>query len=148
MIYSITEGQQAEEYKARKAKEAEDAKKADDERVKRRFTAGISKYDDGTHPTKSVNLLKSDKEVHPDDSDRYLRSRKAMNNEIKRRENELVAAHQDPNKSVQKAANNLFRLNTNTYNMMATRDATNRHIRRHPNQYKESCGLFANVSFI
>ena len=28
------------------------------------------------------------------------------------------------------------------------RDAANRHMRRHPKQYKESCGIFSNVAFI
>ena len=118
MIYSVNEGQQAEEYKARKAKESEENDVLSNPQHVRRFTA---KY--GEFP-----------------SDKYDNSpgTKRVEKEINRRMDKVFDDMNDHN---MKSYTNAIKYSTHAA------DAANRHIRRHPEQYKEGT-IFESVKFI
>lgn len=130
MIYSITEGQQAEEYKARKAKEAEDAKKADDARFMRRYMyrdPGDRNYGHGI-----------------DDFDRSLKAHDMSDREYNRRTIAMINSKFGDDKQTARQKEKEWLKSVG----QTPRDAANRHIRRHPDQYKESCGIFSSISFV
>lgn len=135
MIYSITEGQQAEEYKARKAKEAEDAKRIDVNKVSEREYKYLTHQRIGDKDDKSRG--KSPYYPMPSKED-FDRDKKAR---------EITSDFLDKNKGRNPDAFKMSKLDRNTL-YGRVKDATNRHMRRHPDQYKESCGIFSNVTFI
>ncbi len=130
MIY-VNEGQQADEYKARKAKEKEKREKEYNEKIDRRArTAGDrnrGRCDDERYSTKS-------------DNERYEKAGDMLWGEIDRR---------SQNKSNNKHS---FENYTNAMSTFSAPDAINRHIRRHPKQYdkkyNESYGIFESVEMI
>ena len=147
MIYSITEGQQAEEYKARKAKEAEDAKKAENDRWNARYSGSDgehvgrkfrSKYNSDAKGIRKRNIeyLYDPSNLDVDDTEEYKRTVKDDNNRYS---------------AAWRASNNMVRTGKipqfNPYEKVIA-DTVNRHMRRHPDQYKESSGIFYNVTFI
>ena len=113
----VNEGEQTEEYKARKAKEAEDKKKAEAEREKRRY--------------KETGLGPGNRFNGTNDYDRRIKTLDVANNEHESR------ARAGYNKEYKNFTNN-------THGAL---DAINRHIRRHPDQYKEST-IFESVQFL
>ena len=143
MIYSINEGQQAEEYKARKAKEKEDADKMTDRE---------NKY--YHHHTPKIGMQhRGDKDG---DNGRYEKARKMAIDERNKRK--LDAETQD------KKAEDYYKMHGHypeNYDNTADKaydhlrrakvgpaaDAINRHMRRHPKQYKEGT-IFESVEFI
>lgn len=128
MIYSITEGQQAEEYKARKAKEAEDAKKDEADEYKKyganRLIAGMK------NPTRDA-----DGTLHVSKSD-YIRHKRAVDTVDK----ELDRRRQQYKKSG--SIDDLEQFGNLANNMAKARDTLNRKFRH------ESCGIFYTVTFI
>lgn len=117
-ISFINEGEQAEEYKARKAREKEEAEnKAYDRMERRKFHYG-DKYS-----LKGGNSDNIYEDINRDDKRSEIVKR-----EWRRRKD-----------AGQPIPNMVDRHNMN--------DALNRHIRRYPDQYKES-GIFESVSFI
>ena len=141
MIYSINEGQQAEEYKARKTKEIEENRARNTSRseteslqdgIEKSFVIGnkARMVDDNGH-------FKFDKS----DVRRRETSMNRVVDEVKRRNNRAL---RNFNYTNNKNADNL---NTDKYFGVAV-DAVNRHMRRHPEQYKESCGIFTSIDFI
>lgn len=142
MIYSIIEGQQAEEYKARKAKEAEaESKKYDkykgDTILGSRIGAGNKSS--GIHPDGNGGYKLGTK----DDNDRDSKSINIVYKDLDRRKSNVSKS-----KTIEDFEKHASSLNNLSSNLHAAADATNRHIRRHPDQYKESCGIFSSVAFI
>lgn len=134
----ILEGQQAEEYKARKAKEAEEKYKENEERVKRRLRSGIKTQ--GDFEDKYYN-------DDPDaikDQDRFMNAKKVVQRDDNSRFNPATVYDRK------------FRgLDGNAW--ADDRDAVNRHMRRHPDQWdgdkriktrSEACGIFESVEFL
>lgn len=141
MIYSINEGKQAEEYKVRKAKEAEaEFKKYDkykgDTALGSRIAAGNKS--NAIHLDGNSGYRLGTK----DDNDRDSKSTNIVHKDLDRRKSNLMQS--TTIEDFEKHAGNLNNLSSNLH---AAADATNRHIRRHPNQYKES-GIFSGVVFI
>ena len=116
MIYSINEGQQAEEYKARKARKAKENEDYVDARIAHRYPV--------------INAKTGDRHLEENDDDNR-RNRDArmfvLSHGIGTRGAKKKYSHEDQESAF---------------------DAANRHMRRHPKQYKESCGIFSNVYFI
>ena len=141
MIYSVNEGQQAEEYKARKAKEKEDAKKAEDDRYIRRYNPGTNRNITGNkfakHPDRrSIMRNAYDDEGNDPDGKNYEKTIGAD----KRRH---MAGW---NKSVDAIyAGKIKAFDGKAEHNVA--DSYNRHMRRHPKQYKEET-IFESVKFI
>ena len=130
------EGQQADDYRARKAKEAEDKEKADNERYNRRY--GNFKEPGDQHYNRWSDYQK--------DLDRGNKARGMVADDRNRRLDNVqnsLSNHDDEQYSKDwrsyKRASDIKHL---------SKDAANRHIRRHPNQYKESCSIFESVRFI
>ena len=146
MIYSITEGQQAEEYKARKAKEAEaESKKYDKYDITKNIGGRIAagNRDAGIYVSKNDH---SDFRIgSKEDNDRSDKSTSIVKKELDARLSRAV--NSIGGKEFTNHNSNLANL-SNTKAMHAATDAINRHMRRHPDQYKESCGIFSNVAFI
>lgn len=107
MIYNINEGQQADEYKARKAKEAEGKKKADDAQYSTRYRGPVG----NKH---GFNPNKPNENISNNDSDRYYKTADKVLDGLDKRN--------------RKGA---------TVDAERMSDAINRHIRRHPKQYNE-----------
>ena len=127
----VLEGKQAEEYKARKAKELGEKSTSDYERIIRRG---------------HVNRMRGK------DSDVKSRVRKAHNmvdNEDKRRYEALEKArNSDYNRDYQKnLANARKHFNNMAGKVSSASDAVDRHMRRHPKQYKEST-IFSDIEII
>lgn len=108
---ALIEGQQDEEYKARKAKEAEDKKKAEQQRDERR-------YSKGTTGDKKKNVV--------EDLERSISSGITSIDRMSARDIKNPYKHND---------------------FKTVNDTTNRHMRRHPKQYKEGT-IFESVEFI
>lgn len=130
------EGQQAEEYKARKAKEAEEKEKAEAERVNRRIQAGTQ--------TKTQNF---DDEFYSGNPS----ARKDHNRAIDARRVVL----RDEDHRAHNWRNTPMRYTKQDYT--DDRDAVNRHMRRHPDQWdwpnrikthSEAYGIFESVEFL
>lgn len=133
MIYSITEGQQAEEYKARKAKEVEDAKKAEENRYNQRYGddprgGGTTKgFYVGDRVTSKHPGFGSSKKINDDYHMDGVRSR-AADDMIKR------------NKISTKC--NVKGLNDYRKKIYPVKDAINRHMRHHPINTKNLVASF------
>ena len=94
-----------------------------------RYVTGASSLKIDSHEKKKMNSA---------DADRYGRSYTIAEDELNRREeksNDTLSDKDDANYQ------NLY------YNFGQARDAVNRHIRRHPDQYKEGT-IFESVKFI
>lgn len=139
MIYSITEGQQAEEYKARKAKEAEDVKRTESERfTKGRYSSEYIGDKFKKHPNRR-DIIKNAYDDNDPDGDNY---EKTIGEDNRRRTKGWNAAI----KAVYDGKVSAFGPDRGNQHVIA--DVKNRHMRRHPDQYKESCGIFSSVAFI
>lgn len=137
MIYSINEGQQAEEYKARKAKEAKDSEKREKEHYYKRHAIPSYRSEDMRTPKfvgdKGNTLDREHYQKYVDkDMDRYERSVDLLSREFNRR----------------KAEGDTIGMRRVSGRAPQWKDAINRHMRRHPDQYKESCGIFSSIAFI
>ena len=145
----IDEGQQAEDYKARKAKEAEDAKKADEERIDRRHwhnnneekayfgygNKAVKKNPDITHGEVQQAISKSLKNsVGTNDP----RVQKQQEKRYQRICDDAIDKGQLPDPDTTKKW---------AHATLNAHDAAVRHRRRHPDQYKES-GIFSDVNLI
>ena len=135
MIYSITEGQQAEEYKKRKI----------DEKMKQNDDAQIDRHGNPYTGDRDRNWYRTGGDLFD------IRKGSVEDNIRRDKVDEKLNSHTDRLRAISKSfgddnAHHNF-VNAALHRGNA-RDAINRHMRRHPNQYKESCGLFANVSFI
>ena len=132
MIYSINEGQQAEEYKARKAKEAEDAKKKDDEKYYSRHRDSsqmktMAGYANSKANDPNLTLGDIRKVASKNSKTNATAYNKNVDDERNRRQGDgKPMSYRD---------------------QMRAQDAANRHIRRHPKQYKEGT-IFESVEFI
>lgn len=173
MIYSINEGQQAEEYKARKAKEAEDKKKAEDERDSRRYSkpTGIdtSRMKDAGDGSKYVSAsdTKTRTQIHNVTSAKKQFDRE-LANRVGKLDNGLETAAKrnltdSEKKDLLNTAKNLRNLAepagtkadlSKGYMTRPTKQGVNkvtdamvRHRNRHPEQYKEGT-IFESVEFI
>ena len=134
MAYSIpldylNEGQQAEEYKARKAKEAADKEAVENERSNRRYKG----LEDDNH----VNFVGN--KTNKSDIRRSFRDENL--------EKKVWDSRSDDERRANKAAHiaNKAGLRGDSFNKGF--DAVNRNMRRHPENYKEF-SLFENVLFI
>ena len=150
-IYFLNEGEQAEDYKARKQKEKEEAEKADKERFDRRYgqqadrlhTAKKMGIDSGVgdkitwqyHKNGNHPISKYTYDKGKEDSARREKSEEGASKEVKNAPGSDSIYTRDRREGVRKLG------------IMDKVDAKNRHIRRHPDQYKES-GLFECVEFI
>lgn len=147
MIYSINEGQQAEEYKARKAKEAEDSQKAENDRWNARYSGKDgervgNKFSIKYNPN-AKDIRKRNIEYLYDPSNQYVDDTKEYERTVKDDYNRHSTAW--------RASNNMVRtgkIPPFTPDERVIADAANRHMRRHPKQYKESCGIFSSIAFI
>ena len=143
MIYSINEGQQAEEYKARKAKEAEaeskkyDKYKGDATTLGSRIGAGNKSG--GIHPDGNGGFRLGSN----DDNNRDSKSTDIVYKDLDRRKSDLSKST-----TIEDFEKHASSLNNLSSNLHAAADATNRHIRRHPDQYKESYGIFSEIEFL
>lgn len=142
----LFEGEQAEEYKKRKAAEKDAAKKADDDYLDKRWKRNASKKgwdmkdDKGNtytrpgrkmtkqnpnygikHPIKTVKGQSADEKTYDRARDKH---------ETKTGKNSYAAKHTFNSKYNSRA------------DVARTDDATYRHARRHPEQYKESAELY------
>lgn len=136
MIYSINEGQQAEEYKKRKI----------DEKINQ---------DKDTQENRHFNPFTGDrdKDWHRVSNGGFLNMQKGSNQDNTRRTNVDKKLDDHINRLHTKAKlfgdyDAMHNMANVVLNRNAAKDAINRHMRRHPNQYKESCGIFIGVSFI
>ena len=136
MIYSINEGQQAEEYKKRKIDEKISQDK--DTQEKRHFNPFTGDKDKDWHRISNGGYLTIQKGSNQDNARRDSVDKK-LDNHVDRL-HAKAKLFGDVN-----AMNNMANA---ALNRSVARDAINRHMRRHPEQYKESCGLFGNISFI
>lgn len=117
MIYSITEGQQAEEYKARKA--AEEAEKNKEN----------SRYSKFPNKVYGIDIKHYSPSINADIAKATDIAQNAINKRI------IKGKKYDSHDQFQS-------------DMHTALDTTLRHMRRHPNQYKESCSIFSSVAFI
>ena len=145
MIYSINEGQQAEEYKERRSKEAQQNALANIEREHRRYgyERFISTGDKHAQKSFTGRYYSLDKK----DQDRQEKANDIAEKEVRQRD--IKAEH---DRKVHGPLSDKRRDSQNAYNRMVmdkdyARDAANRHIRRHPKQYKEGT-IFESVEFI
>lgn len=142
---TLLEGEQAEAYKAKKAKEKDDASNKDVERYSNRGSSA------------------GDKKRDPDSKDqkRKDKAEAIVNKELNKRRDEYNQAGKKYEKSIKdcqerkpgsgqamgKAAKEWSEKNSRLFNIDGlvshgdALDATNRHIRRHPKQYKEAVEL-------
>ena len=139
MIYSVNEGQQAEEYKARKAKEAEDRFEKDYEHRDRRLHHGYQTAKTGRSDADKARDDKTKKII-----DKEFASRMAKAEHADKQDNRSRTYNPDLRNKARVANKNLTNLG---FNSDTARDAANRHIRRHPKQYKEGT-IFESVEFI
>lgn len=143
----VLEGKQADKYLTRKAEEAYDAKEKDNERKERR-------YDDDYRPTVGIkNTINKDgtkykgvgsrEETKPPrrNSQDYHNQKMAERIRDSEESRRYYAAENDDNKQNRDAYERMKQ------NSAVAFDATNRHIRRHPKQYKESA-IFKYVDLI
>lgn len=140
----VLEGKQAEEYKARKAKEKEDRER---ERVigsPREFNKYASRKNDPQHADSyrfATDTIDKRKRAYYDASDKMANygnlTRNRMDNVSTKRHRELV------NDAISKGKHY-----TNAMNQThVIADTYGRHKRRHPKQYKEST-IFSNIEII
>ena len=141
MIYSINEGQQAEEYKARKEKEKhEDQNKYKDQAL-RRYPSPANNWKDNygkqyttKNPTERKDVdaaLAGDKGAAARASDGFDKDSRRMSKSSSIGNRDYYSGKRPMNGEENARAN----------------DAINRHIRRHPKQYKEGT-IFESVEFI
>ena len=133
-FYNIMlEGEQAEAYKAKKAKEAEENEKAEAERVAKRNQAGVKTQDF------EDKFYEGDSEARKDHN-RFIDARKVvLRDEDKRASNWRNTPMRDTKKAY-----------------TDDRDAVNRHMRRHPDQWdgdkriksRSESGIFESVEFL
>ena len=140
-FYNIyIEGQQAEEYKARKAKEAEEKEKAEAERKAKRYDPnnlriGMKNDEDVSGAFRTMNA----QIANSHDSDRRMRDILSPNVSMRKKEN---IVHSTPRK---------------IDDILMHTDAIQKHMKRHPEQWdgdkyigpkKENCGIFESVEFL
>lgn len=132
----LNEGEQAEAYKKRKADEKAAQDQKEEERNSRRYDPnneykiGSKSYisdEELLHPTKEIKE-KYKKDFY-NDMDRNTKAHTIVSKDNKQR----YGHH-----------HNAIRF---TPNYMQRKDAVNKHIRHHPDAYKE-CGIFAEAYFI
>lgn len=143
----LFEGEQAEEYKKRKAAEKDAAKKADDDYLDKRWKRNASKKnwdlkDDKSGDTYSRPGRKMTKQnpnygiKHPiktvkgQSADQKMYNKVRDKHDVKTGENRYATKHTFNTKYNSRA------------DQARTDDATYRHARRHPEQYKESVELY------
>lgn len=140
---ALTEGQQADEYKARKAKEAEDKKKVNDERIKKRYglqgdgqyqPAGDKKACNASGEQYKGNGNRFDYGYTKsfDDIERGAKARSMVRKEEEKRGTDPVHSNSGGDTRMRKSE---------------VMDAANRHIRRHSERHKKST-IFESVEFI
>ena len=151
----LFEGQQADEYKVRKAKEAADKKTAEENRNERRY--GYKRWDQDTgdrYRNAPDDVRKNSS--HEDKVKDYYRSNQSNFAVMRNRNKKFVDAMNNPNDEKKQERFQDMRKNNNAYV-----DAANRHIRRHKldnydkdemreeeDAYEESCGIFESVQMI
>ena len=136
--FTLLEGEQAEAYKKRKAEEARKTKSADEKQTKGRMIrkmGGELFKDEANMP----NRKHLDSEVREDIMRKhYPKTYKKMEDIV---DNDLVDMESNPSTKNKNKALNTVSKNTGKFY-----DAADRHIRRHPKQYKESA--FSNIEMI
>ena len=146
----VLEGKQADEYKARKKKEQMDIDKKDRDREKRRTLAGNK--DRGVYWTGSDFRLgskdddarskKVDEMIDKERDSRSYEHKRAFDIAYNKKFNDSKA-----NEKSRITGDNS--MNFDVSNTSNARDALNRHMRRHPNQYaKNESTIFSNVEII
>lgn len=137
----VLEGQQAEEYKARKAKEKADQKAKEDERFVRRYApTGIftgypgdkdRRYEHNNERTKKSPTIISPTYASKSDDIRSTMATYINSKESDRRYKNFYSKKfgTDEYDKADKEADNHY------HNRAEAEDATNRHIRRHPDKY-------------
>lgn len=122
MIYSINEGLQAEIHKAKRSEEKEISKEQD------------KKYAYKGSRTAAGTTDKDGLKAGSEDIKRLVKAQSAVINDVNRR--------------YQKDKSNTHNLDQhNRVQLTSAIDAKNRHIRRHPKQYREGT-IFESVKFI
>lgn len=136
----VLEGKQAEEYKARKAKEKDDHDSALNKQALRRYPSPANNWEDnyGNKYKKSPTTKKLAKAaLNGDDAamdkwdDRYRDDQRRMSKASSIGNKDYYSGKRKMNGEENARAN----------------DAINRHIRRHPKQYKEST-IFSDIEII
>ena len=147
MIYSILEGKQAEEYKARKAKEKEDIelgfKKQASKRYPRFRGSNYGNKYSYNHPE-----VRKDTIALFNGNDRN-KSEKGVESDNERQFNAATKVIDHLNKTGNELARDWRRGQNPNFNRMV--DATNRHMRRHPKQYakpKNESTIFSHIEII
>ena len=149
MIYSINEGQQAEEYKARKAKDVEDAKKADEERIGRRHWH--SSNEEKAFMGYASKAVKKDPDITVGQVRQAIS--KSLKNSVGTNDPRVQKEQEKRYQRICDDAIDKGKLpDPDTTKKWANatlnaHDAAVRHRRRHPDQYKES-GIFSDVNLI
>ena len=121
----INEGEQADIYRVRKAKEAEDAKKANEGRHKAQSF--------GYYGNK-MNILRN-----PNINDR--------NSDLDRANKTIDISHKELDRRIKNVQNGGRLSQVKNYDSAQAMDSINRHIRRHPRQYAENT-IFQNINII
>lgn len=138
---ALTEGQQAEEYKARKAKEAEDKNKTEDERLKKRY--GLQ--DDGQYqPAGNRKACDASGVQYKGNGSRFNYGYTKSFDDIERQAKATNIVRKEEEKRGTEPVHSGRDTRMRKSEVM---DSTNRHIRRHPEQYKEGT-IFESVEFI
>jgi len=141
MIYSITEGQQLEDYKKNKEKETKANKKTSDDREQRR-SLNREKY--STEDDKKIRDKAN--EIFKKENDRRIgQFHQNMDKFVKVMSSKDNPEYSKIKKQAGDSMDDVARLNANEF------DAKNgiiKHIRRHPDKYNESYGIFEEVWFI
>lgn len=161
----LNEGEQVEKYKARKAEEKEEAEKKEKERDERRKYWGGYKYGPDYRAANpdidKHELQKRTEEDYKRDhataelmtrygDDRLLAKTGLSDKDIKKF-NKIINSEESIPKKISKLdkfeKHHKNELDEYDHQRRYIYDGINRHIRRHPDQYKES-GIFESVQFI
>ena len=151
MIYSITEGQQAEEYKIRKAREERKALENDKQRAIQRDANDVG------YKTQRYEII-SGKPTNKNFAAGYDKKDKAkMDKDISNKDKALDLVEREIDRRTADTSGKVRKFERDEdgdftgrahRELMRAGDAALRHVRRHPEQYKESCGIFYTVAFI
>ena len=131
----LFEGQQADEYKARKEKEKADKEAAETARNKRRY--GEDDYSGPGNKSKDTSSWKNTKK----DLERSNKAGNMVSRETNRR---IEKSIDDLNSGSGYSSDDTFRV---IDNRRVAKDAANRHLRRHGSK-NESVGIFESVELI
>lgn len=160
MAYSIpyedilTEGQQAEDYKARKTKMKEDEEQVLKQQSVRRYPSPANNWEDNygsKHKQNPKQREDAKKGINDDDHEAFKRWDKRHTSDSRRQTDASYVANKDYYSGKRER---------NSDENARAIDATDRHMRRHPKQYdeyrkakgkklyNEEAGIFESVEFI